>query len=292
MLETVTHEHYHYLQVCTSGFFYQFIIKLFTLISKCKTQPIKTWQDLPSYVPNTITDEFKNLAYLWTRPGPEGVTVHSIVESAAFLVQKRTHHLGLDPDSYMTMLDEVPEVYGQAYYVARRYLHQNAFFLLPLLSHLALCTKEPERVFSTLCSEISQSVTLEMKNISLNSVWDILLEVIKAGTSEYLGNAGEVAEKREMAKHPIYTNSVHLLNERLFPGGNIDVMKYMAKPYDLGITDTLVRPMLFNREKNQYWPLYIPDLLWSKFSEEEQQEYYDNQALVLISALSLYLFPQ
>ena len=81
---------------------------------------------------------------------PKGLTVRSIIESAAMLIQKRIHLPRLTPKEDLQMLHYkyVEGEYREAYEVAVRYLGEVAFNLYPLLSYLSLCTSEPAEVSS------------------------------------------------------------------------------------------------------------------------------------------------
>jgi hypothetical protein len=80
---------------------------------------------------------------------PSGLTPESILESTAFLVQKRAHRPWLDAEEYREMLDKN---YKKPYDLAAQYLGEDVTFsVLPLFASLSLWTNAPSVVFQGLC---------------------------------------------------------------------------------------------------------------------------------------------
>ena len=103
-----------------------------------------------------LKSEFQfHVGILKTR-GPEDVTALSIVESAAFYMQKRHHWAGLTPHEYQDLLvGELPD-YQVAYLVAEKILGaEDAFKVFPLFAEMALWTAAPQDTFVPLCNRFA-----------------------------------------------------------------------------------------------------------------------------------------
>lgn len=159
--ETVTHEFFHCAQICAAGYPHRYassVAKALYPVLHPYLQAFSSHTDLeeasmhfaeaPPAIPHTLTALLESL----DEPGLDGITPREIVESAAYLVQKRTHRPELDAPRYDQMLHLAPAPeYRSAYMAAESILGERAFGLFPALSFYALCFVRPHDVFVDLC---------------------------------------------------------------------------------------------------------------------------------------------
>lgn len=157
-LEAITHESTHLLQLCLTGFAYDFSYRLLQTV-RLATQENSTLE--------AIYDNrgayFARLAPLFQsleRKGPEGVTTRSILESAAYLAQKQTHYeLGLATFEQFLADEVLDGDYRNAFDVAAQYLGSDALDYFPHIANLALTTREPETVLVPLIKAFKSSAS-------------------------------------------------------------------------------------------------------------------------------------
>ncbi|KPL04173.1 MAG: hypothetical protein AMJ73_04505 [candidate division Zixibacteria bacterium SM1_73] len=285
LLETITHETTHFLQISTTGFLYSFAIELFGQVRKCVPAPITDFSGITSSPPKLISKQICSTLDRLDVAGAEGVTIRSIVESGAFLVQKRTHWPNLTAEGFGKMLDRecpAPE-YRLAYDVSMRYLGKEAFDCYPIIAYLSLCTDSPPDAFVILCKDtVSRGLRIG-EGLDVPPFLELLNIIVTAYGFKLIGTSAEAAEN--LPRHPIYTQMVIQLNNLCEQSG-FSVTNFMAAPYR--ITEMLaiesVRPMLFNKKMDRYWYLYVPDHFLPTMSREEKE--LETKALLLLAAIS------
>lgn len=222
--------------------------------------------------------------------GPDDVTALSIVESSAFMAQKRTHHPGLSRHEYAQMLETRcpgPE-YRRAYDVAVKYLGDDAFDLFPLLSSLSLCSRRPEQIFSSFCEQVSKEngpsgaylAVPGHSEVSINL--NGFVKVLNAISADLIGSAAQAAAN--LPEHPIYTDIVNQIN-LLSRDGAVSLDRYMIAPHDIQerLFEESLRPMIFNKSDEHSRPIVIPDGLWPTLSEKARAE--KVKGLIVIAAI-------
>jgi hypothetical protein len=164
--ETVTHEFFHCAQICAAGYPHHFavsVVKELLPVLYPFLEGFSAYTDLgeaslrfaeaPPPVPRALVTVLEGL----DAPGDDGITPREIVESAAYLVQKRTHRPGLDAAGFGRILPFAPAPeYQTAFLVAESILGDRAFELLPALSYFSLCYLRPQDVFIPLCRAASR----------------------------------------------------------------------------------------------------------------------------------------
>lgn len=152
LLETITHESYHFFQVCTTGYLFGIADALFRVFQRYLTaHPVARYEDLPEAAPAGVAAEIASIKGLLDQPGPEDLTPRLLIEGAAFLAQKLNHWNGLTPEIYESMLAGEAEEYRLAYDVARELVGDRALTVVPLLTSLSLRSPEPVRAFVGMC---------------------------------------------------------------------------------------------------------------------------------------------
>jgi hypothetical protein len=281
LLETITHETTHYLQIITTGFLYSLSVEIFEEIKRCLPLPLKSFADIPTSAPDDVAVRLNKILLRLDEFGPHDLTVRSLVESAAFLVQKRTHWINLTPAGYREILDHScpSEEYRSAYDIAVHYLGDEAFDSYCFLSSLSLCTINPTVTFLRLCEEASTRQLRLGQNLDVRPYIDLLNRI----NCNLIGTAAEVCS--QFSIHPVYTDAVHQLNDLCGRDG-FDVITYMAAPYRISnhLAIVAVRPMLFNKISDRYWYLYLPDVLWPKTDTSKKEEM--SETLILLAAIS------
>jgi hypothetical protein len=292
LIETVTHETAHFLQIVTTGFLYSLSAKLYLKVAEwvadaTKDSPHDTQASLQALATTDIPAHFardaKAILSSLDTLGPREITVRSIVESGALLTQKRTHLIDLTAERYIEVLDSSSpsKEYRHAYDVAFEYLGLAAFDLFPLIVFFSLCTARPEQVFSGLCQETARrysSYGSSPKVIHMSH----FAEALSGLSAETIGTAAEAAVS--LPEHPVYTEIVRRLNQ-LHAEGKISLDRYMITPHDVQNELILhsLRPMVFNRTSEKNWPIALPPDLWPNVPEEDRSAHAMN--LVIFAAV-------
>lgn len=159
--ETVTHEFFHCAQICAAGFPHHYaasvtkelfpVLYPYLLNFSSQTdleEAVTRFAEAPPSIPPRVLTLLDSL----DEPGSGGITPREIVESAAYLVQKRTHRPDLEAPGYSHALHFAPAPeYRSAFFAAESILGDRAFELFPALSYLSLCFVRPQDVFADLC---------------------------------------------------------------------------------------------------------------------------------------------
>jgi hypothetical protein len=118
LIATITHENVHFVQTVTTSYMYRWACQLYDrLITAMK--PLR--QELLGYIDNPdprtllrieqqVRDadrrELRNHLAQLDRRGPNGIAVRDLLESHAFLVERKTHWQGFDTLEYLQMLND------------------------------------------------------------------------------------------------------------------------------------------------------------------------------------------
>jgi hypothetical protein len=286
LIEAISHETFHFLQMCTTGFLYSFALDLYESIKQCVPKDIKDPSEIDAAcVPSEVR---KNLNFALERlyhEGPEGLSILSIVEGAALLFQKRLHWIGISAEGFEEILDQSApsKEYKDAYNFAAKCLgKEDAFNSYPLISNLALSdTNNPVSTFVSLCKKAAGDGIRVGNEMDPVPFVELLREIEPKAKS-----SAEVAGERSL-KHPIYFEVIKHLND-LAGHGKFNILEYMVAPplqlYEPTILTESLRPILFNRVKEKYWHLSIPEGLWPALRRDERRN--RAQALVLLHILS------
>ena len=104
VVETITHETIHFLQITTTSYLYRFAVTLFELVKSAIHFPVHDVSELPIRATPELAQKLRaHFATLDAR-GAHGVTVRSLAEGQAMLAQLRTHWRGLTAGEFLKRL--------------------------------------------------------------------------------------------------------------------------------------------------------------------------------------------
>jgi hypothetical protein len=192
--------------------------------------------------------------------GPDGVTPLCLLESTAYLLQKRMNYVGLTAAHYERMLDEETpgDEYRLAYDLTARHLGSEALDTLPLIAWAALCTTHPQDVFEPLLVEVKRKGS----KFDADRNYDLALAMLNRDFGPLLlGTAIEAAARGP--SHPVYMPTVARLNE-MAEEGTFAIRDLMTRTHDIGpeLVAETVRPTIFNAESGEPTEMQLPDSLW------------------------------
>lgn len=258
LVQTMTHETIHFLQITTTSYLFVFAVELFNLIRRA----IPDSQRDASGVAQRASPEFEakiraqNAAL--DKVGPRRVTVRSLAEGQAMLAQLRTHWCNLTPDSFLNRLFEstLPSEYWRAYTVAHDLLGDNAFEIFPSLSSIALCTKAPAEAFVTMCEALVGKDVPHAPSEIMHECLVLANDLHKRGQIQLVGTSAEVVES--VGWHPLYSPMVATLNDL---SADFSMLDCMAAPHKIApaIAAAVARPVMFNPDASGDAYIHIPD---------------------------------
>jgi hypothetical protein len=216
------------------------------------------------------------------QPGPEGITTRAIVESAAFLVQKKANWAKLSPAAYLEVLKyySPSPLYRSAYDLAYAVLGEDALDAYSYLSYLALCTYDPPTTFVGLCEDVAKRSLARNGALKTSAIARLLDE----RNWKTLGTAAEVAAWFPPL-HAVYTPVVKELDAMHAQGG-VSLDEYMITPHvlTLNLLRKGQRPMIFNGETESSIQVVVSPTLWPAMSDKQREE--EAMNLVAIAAIS------
>jgi hypothetical protein len=279
LLQTITHETYHFLQITVTGFAYQFACLLFGEIRKQINPPLDETRlrELRASPPEPSAG-LRFLAGFLDEPDADGLSTRDILESAAFLYEYKTHYTGLSAQGYSSLLEAncpSPE-YRKAYDLTVKVLGNRAFDEYLSLSVAALCFAEPNKVFVDILSAARNCRHVR----AVEYIRSIASRV--AARHQAIGSAAQVAFEGTSPlgklQHPIYTPAVVALNNSSF-----DPFEVLTNPSYLGrgVAESLVRPILL-KDGVLWLPSATMERLKSNHPLEDQM-----RATVIMGAIAL-----
>lgn len=282
LLETVTHEVTHFFQVCTTGYLYRVAQELYAVLVDALPTDIKSIDELPASVIEHAAGRLTAIKEeQLCAPGPRGLDVVSIVESAAFMIQKLHHYPALTPQEYQWTLAGQPSVYSAAYNVAREYLGEQALGTYPVLASLSLWTEHPAESLVGLCEGLAAHSAESRKEIQFGHLVDALCRVGGFIGPPWLGSA-----RRDF---PEYDVSIRRL-DRLADEGRFDRQAYLLRPFlDENVrtlADEAMPPIIFNEDDAGRLAFRWPPS-WSEISDDEKMA--KAKILLLLFAISTHV---
>jgi hypothetical protein len=280
---TIVHETFHFYQIATTGYLYRFVVQLFGRLQEWLGEGPSRDERLKAVVegrPISAPPGYETLLARLDSPGPRGLTVRGIVESAAYLYEFRSEYPTFGPKAYVEQLavDDPGMAYRVGYDLAASLLGGAAFDALLPVSLVALCFDDPPRAFVAALETIATSSRSGPGLHTLAGLQRLVSSL--PGDIPRLGSAVEVAvdsSGRIQARHPIYLEAVLQLNSDKIPDGPL---LFMADPARmLASLDQLMRPICL-RERAIWLP--ASQLAESKTSGITNRL----QALRVVAALS------
>lgn len=282
LTEAVVHEWLHYLQICVHPYLYWFVTELAKRIQQCWPRSLKQLADLPVGIPKEILSEIKELKRLLSEHGPRQMTIETIIESEAFLLQKRTTKVGLKAQDYDdVLLTECPAwTYRNAFDIADESLGQCAFDAYPFIAALSLATNRPAQAFVALCESVGQSGARD----EVIDRWSSLGEDASRIMEQLLGTLNMPGVQLmpsfdALERHDWYGPSIETLRS-LVTAGKFQFVQYVRAPWlYLGswllgwdVPDALVPPLVFNPRDKEHMPVWIAEGRRKELAEGEKEE--------------------
>lgn len=280
--EVLTHEGLHLLHLVTTGFAYELSVRLLRKVAEAVENEAGlegVYNARARYMAELEVDMLK----LHQR-GPDGVSALDILESTAFLVQKRAHLPGLGQNGFEQMLnEEAPtEVYRRAYDIAVDTLGADAFDHLPHVATLALATREPTAVFVPIL-EVFHS---EGSRLGYKRTHEAVLEMLRRRFGTLL--LGHALERlQEGHRHPIL-NPIMLGYNQLAMTGKLQPLTMMARPHamDQDLANLLFGPMIFQpRREGEPAPIWAPQVWVDRVGSDAKTLLGDLKFLCAVSNL-------
>jgi hypothetical protein len=288
LIEALTHETIHFNHIVTTGYLYSLAVDLFLCICDVLPNPIMSPSDLLRPVPERTLQKVRAVSSRLDIPGAAGITVRSIVESTAFLAQKRSHIIGLDHYKYVEMLKKTSpgREYRQVYDWTSSVLGKEAFDAVPIIAYLSLCTRWPPDAYMLLTRTIEKNrLILSMEN-GIGRYLAIAKEMAALGIIAPLGTSAEVV--KHLPKHPIYTDVIVRLNQ-LAENKGINIVMQMATPH-IPCKDFFIeslRPILFNKTE-EGWLVQVPKEIYP--DKIDGYKLSTSRYLLLLAAMSARIF--
>jgi|GEM_PF-5080158 len=259
VVETVTHETIHFLQITTTGFLYKFAVELFDQIKSCIPFPVRDFSEIPKKAPPLQAEKIRDHLAILDNEGENSVTLRSLVECQAILTQMRTHWKGLTHEGFLQKVYSLhlPKEYSQAYVTATNYLGPNAFDSYPFVSSMALCASNPVSAFHAICRGIYETNITDRPINAIDQYTGLLNQLYSHRKIELIGTSAEVLNR--MPEHPVYTPMVLRLNELCGQQG-ISILEYFAAPHEIKepVAIAVARPTMFNSDSAGKWYIHVP----------------------------------
>jgi hypothetical protein len=282
VVETVTHEAIHFLQIVTTGYLYDFASTLFALVRSAIGFPVRDVSDIPSHATPELAARLRSHFANLDAAGPEGITVRGLAEGQAMLAQLRTHWRSLTADEYPRRLADLPSEYSHAYLFSQKILGAAAFEIYPFVSSMALCTRSPVTSFVTMCHAIkARGISVILPSESPHEYLELANELHHGGEIALLGTSVEIFNDRPI--HPVYSPMVARLNEL---AAVASMLEYMAVPHRVArpIAEAVARPAVYNRDAEGNSYIHIPDNWRPDLDRKTRED--EAAALVLLMASS------
>lgn len=229
--QTITHETYHFYQIATTGYLYRFVSRLFAEVANHIGFPVKE-TNLNKLIEDLAkpSDTLRDLMAEIDRPGPKGLTVRDIVESAAYLYEFKYHYPAFDALSFKEQIEieNPPKEYRFAFEIAEACLGDSAFDNFLIVSILSLCFDNPTEAFYTALDMVRRTGVIYKRREHMNRLFATSEQISSLHCG--LGTAAEVAfesENLEPRQNPIFRQATYALN---FNASNLNPLALVADP--------------------------------------------------------------
>jgi hypothetical protein len=278
LLQTISHETYHFAQVVTTGFFFRYACQALGCVSAILRPPLdadRVERLLAS--PPPMSDEYSDLIAALDEHGDDRLTDRAVIESSAMFFEHRVHWADLSHDRYLRLLRaEMPEAnseYRIGYELATAFLGEQAFDCMLPVSFIALCFERPRQVFREALGLLRRSGAPH--EWALEGVQQVAQSLMR--WHQPIGTAVEVMETR--AWHPIYSPVVMALNE---DSDRLSPIEMMIRPEQNSVDSYLpmVRPTLFKDGV-----LHIPSAFSDRYPQSAAEDMVS--AIAMLGAMAM-----
>lgn len=243
LLQTLTHETYHFAQIVTTGFLYRFACNALSSISEILRPPLDSEriEHLLASPPRISGDYAALISELDVHSGNH-LTNRAVIESATMLFEHRSHLPRLNHRSYLELLrSEIPtraSEYRIAYEIAAAELGDSAFEAMLPLGFLALCFDCPREAFLEALVILTQRGTPAHWNV------DVVQRLARTLSQSHQPIGSSIERLVGGDSHPIYSPVVLTLNDA---ADEFSPIEMMIRP-DMATVESylpLVRPTIF-----------------------------------------------
>lgn len=245
--EVLLHEFYHGLQICSSGYLYNFIVEftyqLWEFGVEMDSEELNMKRKF--YEPIILTNEIKDaLVHLNDKKG--GLSIVDIVESSAFVSHNLMFHNDYDLSSFLQdriKYSTYDTPYFTMYNYLERYLGENSFYLIPSLSFYCLLFSEPIRALNVIVERLAKK-ELSILEETISNLDDIVKEIKK--DIPYLGTPIHSLSKKQLNYlHPFYSKQIKDLRQ-LLSFEYLALITSNSRYISTDIFDACLRPIIFN----------------------------------------------
>ncbi len=255
--ETYYHEFFHCCQIATTGYLYYYIAQflkeiapLWRIITEKSVEEKLTVPLMLEAVFRERQEPTQNMKVLLSNLDKIGeshfITARTVIESQAFLVQKKISVPNLTHHTFIELLKDVPaEEYSDAYIMATEYLGNLAFGYFNAIAYCSLLFFEPQHVFEKICSGLSGKECVE------ENFTGKLKDVVQKLKEQYLflGDSDDVTSKYILNQevNPFYKTSIEMLRS-ICEEQQMDFLSLMSRP-ETWLKDSITRfdlPVIFN----------------------------------------------
>jgi len=243
LLQTISHETYHFAQAVTTGFFFRLVCQALKCVSEILQPPLdadRIERLLAS--PPKMSDAYTDLVVALDKHSGDHLTDRAVIESSAMFFEYRTHFPNLTHNYYLYLLrKEMPAMtseYRIGYELATGFLGDRAFDSILPVAFTALCFERPRDAFREALALLQRDgIPGEW---SLRTIQQVAQSLSRSNRP--IGSAIQVMETG--AWHPIYSPVVMALNDN---ADRVNPIEMMIRPEQNTVDRYLpiVRPTLF-----------------------------------------------
>lgn len=273
--ETLAHELFHSIQICTCGYLYKYVYtysKDFWNNNIFKFDGSNNLKYNKQIVEN-IKSEIKVILEIHPT---SNLSVRDIIESQAVLVHNIILNPKINQKKYKKKVLSFKDTeYGKAYFYLYEYIGDKAFYALSGTSYISLLYSNPINVFCYIAENLSKYKS----TISFDTIGSILNEIVSSYSNEnnkFLGSPINFFKNNKVIHHPFYEQSI----KKVYSNYTIEKISEMhMNPFkiDLKYQVDNIRPLLLNT-----MDIIIPNGFSSK--------YFGNDKDLLEKALILYTY--
>ena len=281
LLESHTHELYHFMQISTCGYLFRFVGRLLRVVSDIVPDNFHSLSQIKEEIDEKhILSILNSFSELHTS-GPEGITILSIIESDAYQFQKESLVPELDLQTYQRIIDKecVNEEYRYAHDYCINKLGVPGFYWFHYISNVSLCTDSPAETFVILVNHLDKYLgEKKKKKLDIDVIFNVVEDCISSNIlSGAIGGSIDV-EERDKIYHPAYSPVLRMINDACYESESeedyFSLSRYFYNPvrYKSFLNNYFEVPIIFNRTNDKKRPImFFPTI--ALLNEKEKVEY-------------------
>ena len=239
--ETLTHEMFHLLQICTTPYLYNYVTKIANIVPKA-IEKLRQKQDadldLVDYFMQYIAQS--TTQHLIYEKNNLGISVFDLVEASAFL----SHHrmlLNMDHEEYCSILSIYKDSeYEVTYSYLQNIINNRVFCCLPGIVFISLQYSKPLLVFEEICNKIKKYKSY----VDDLNIENILRAIVKEIDFRSKGVSKLKSPWERMLKNPFYYSYLKKLS--FISKANIESNMICPWTIKASFVQSLYCPILLN----------------------------------------------